>query len=847
MIVKRHSTLCSILAALTFSVSSPASAEDVVKADLTPNITTTATTPATLLQFLNVPEQPLPYLLDTIDFQEKIQQAPGIHRRLIDKVLELQELPSLSSEKEDTIDPKNDLSLDYKAGSSIAVRFELPQQIHYRFFRRRFELVNGGDTQCYFKSGDLYCAYDDAVARNDFWIDVVPTLQLNTKDFLNNFSIGDIKGRTFYNNLRQDLPVLINGVGDLLEDLWGKISNIIENKEVEIGLTYAGFFRDILPQYTGDGVIDPLEADKIKDAISQKLKTHYQDLNHEDQQAVDTAVDTFIRNFNLFGNQHLTIQNIRAAGISRDNFLDKLKYGSLSFRSWYNLFTNFEPLYQLELHDNGFRLKSDVSSRFRARSDRFTELSFDSQTFRQGFLSLTEGLGEAHLQLNGEIHGGVPLKTFFDEQYHSDFDALELLLGYQPVLIDGTIQGNANGFVDLKTFYIHGYELQIHQGKKTIGVGFSQGYAYYLHSQGKIDLSASADSFNNRIEGYLQGDLTIQEKWGKYSSLYFLAQQKSNNYWYYANAGLAIENLRVLERKWAGSFQFQYDYEGNGSYDQYWDEKMVLYPESKVTPLGSLRYGLDYNFVSPFFFTNTEGAGAGLFLNTSFVAAELELGTKGYASLSSLFSPDGKLNLKKNQEYYHQRQQIIDSLFPAKRAMIKELQQSYWSTLDGFFVEAHFQGKAEEHFPHDPPRLLEIGFLGAVNPSFYLRTGGMTSFDQRVLGIYGTLGNKHFTAHFSINDEAITERKNHATTIETSLSASFGDHHLMAAAYLYPERLSSFLNPQEEEGDIVFNLTYESRNDFLEKAFSVTAYGIHWFLNWVYHEMKNSDKKGIER
>ncbi|MDP3733955.1 MAG: hypothetical protein Q8R37_01885 [Nanoarchaeota archaeon] len=843
MIVKRHSTLCSIIAALTFSVSSPAGAQDVVKPDVPPISHTMTSTPATRLHYLNVPEQPLPYLLDNLDFLEKVQTAPGIHRRLIDKVLELTELPSLLEKKENS--DGEDQLLHSKAGSSITVRFELPKSVHYRFFGRRFELDDDDDTRCYFKSGDVYCAYDDAITGSKMWIDVVPTLQLNTKDFLNNFSLGGVYGRTFYNNIRNDFPQLIAEGGDLVDDLWEKINQIIENKEVELALTYAGFFRDLLPQYTKDGVIDPGEADKIKDAIYQKLKTHYQNLDGNDQHAVDDAVDIFIRNFNNFGNQHVSIQNIRAAGITKNNFLDKLKYGSLSFRSWYNVFTNFESLYTLQLHDNEFLLRSDVSSRFRSSSDRFTEFSFDNKIFRQGFLSFTEGIGEAHLQLNGEIHGGVPLRDFFDQQYQADFDTLEFLLGYQPVLIDGTLQGNVHGFLDLKTFYIHGYELQVHQGKKTVGVGFSQGYAYYLHSHGRIDLSASADSFNNRIEGDLHGDLTILEKWGKYSSFYFLSQEEKGDYWYYAAAGVAIENLRALERKWIGRFQFKYDYEFNGSYEQFWDEQILIYPETILTPLAAVRVGIDYHFINPFLFGTTAGFGAGLFLNTSFVTSELELGTKGYASLRSLLSPDGNLNLKTNHDYYRQRQQIVDSLFPAKKAMFKELQQSYWSSLDGFFIETNLQWKIEEHFPHDPPRLLEIGLLGAVNPYYYFRLGGMTSFDQRLRGMYGTLGNKYFTAHFSINEEVITERKNHATTIETSLAASFGNHHLMAAAYLYPERLNYFLNPQDDEGDIVFNLTYESSNDFLEKAFSVTAYGLHWFLDWVYTEIKKSDKKNV--
>ena len=757
------STLCGLVAAATVSLSSPAQAEKSL--ELFPRTSTTT------------------------------QSRPII-------------------KKKRSIDPEDNFPINYRSGSSLEVRLEMPKGTKFSILNRRFELTDDNDNvKCFFKSSKkkLKCL-NEGINGFEF-ISVLSYLHTKIDDnLLEGFSggMGTVRGNYFVTNLRREKDTLLEQGKKILETLWDNIYSVIKDENVKNSLTYGSFFRDLLPRYTSDGVIDPNEAKEIQKAVQGKINEHYDSLSREDKQNIDKAVNQFISDFNNYGNNHATIRNIRAIGISDGNFLDKINYGSLSLRDWYKIFTHFEPVYELTLGDNSFKLKSDIFSRFHSRSDYFNELSYSNNVFRHGFLSFAEGIGEAHLQLQGEIHGGRSIKELFGEEHGTEFDTLELLLGYEPVITDGSLKGNVYGFVDFTTLYISGYENLIKEGDNTYGIGFTQGYVYHLLSHGQINLDLSANSFSNIIEGRVGGELVIKEKIGRRGSFYVFNQSNSKDFWYHSTAGLIFENLNVREQTFRGAFNFIYNYNGEGYYNYYFDDSTKYSLESTVKPVGAFRGGLNWNVINPFVFANMNGQGGGLSLNTSFLKSELELGTRGYLSFTNLFAFNGKLDEKTNREYQIKNQQMVDSLFPARRAVITELQQRYLSSLTGSFIETEFHQKSEKNFPHDQPTVISFGLIFAKQDTLYLRTGYVGSLDKRLSGLYGSLGNHKFSTHFSLQRENIPERKSYSTIVKGGASLSLGETQLVASGYLYPSPMAYYLEPKERDGDIVFNVSLET-------------------------------------
>lgn len=687
---------------------------------------------------------------------------------------------------------------------SIKARFELPNGVTFSYFNKSFET-----SLLSYDIKEDNLQYAGTSIKADL-LGIIPAIRDKTT------TIAGIPFTTLITEGESQLPIIAKEAEQLLSTFWNDIKNSIQGREFEAGITFAGFFRDLLPQYTADGVITPDEAIKIKEAVTQKVEEYYKNsLTGEEKGNINNAVDRFSNLFNLKSERYSSIQHLRYI-LGQDDPLSSFLIGSTTIRKLYSLLDEVKPLYKLTIDKNAFRLESNLYARFFAQADSFHTYYFQNHFFRHGTLSLTTGIGEAHLLVTGEMHGGKPLRNFFSEKYEQDFDALELLLGYQPVFIDGSITGSFKGHAEFENININGYEVIIQHGTNELGLGVTQGYVYRASAVGEASSHLKTNSYTLTLTGNASSYFTIHEERGIQSSLFLSFLNNDNAFWSATYFNIINENLRTRTQTWRGYFKLHATLSDETNYHYWlWNKSKVETLKQQFTPGLAAKIGFHMHPGDPFFFLQGKTIGGGVVFTTPWFLATVESGFKKYTAadmLIPIMNIEGESPIIPEQAFHNLKirtTQIQDSPFPAKRAVMLEEQQQFYSALNGLFLELAGRYQHEESFPYELPAIFRIGTITAKSDEFYFRLGYEGDFTQRVIGAYTSIGNTKFELHSQLQQEQVPSRNSHATLLTNGGRIHLGNSIVTLSGTLYVPQIGRLYANRPNRGDSIYNVSIE--------------------------------------
>lgn len=709
-------------------------------------------------------------------------------------------------------EPKPNLEeLVHTAGGNLHARFELPDQMKFIYFGdTRFSLG-----QFVYKTASQSALYGTVDLRSE-------SQKLLSSIADSSVSINNMPFSTFRREAETQLPAIAADARTILSSFWDDVRAALHSREVEVNLTFASFFRELLPEYTTDGVVTPDEMILIEKAVQHRLEEYYhQQLTPQERKDINNAVQKFSNSFNERASKYSFVRNAQFLAGAQDP-LSLITTGSINARKLYEMITGLAPLYSLTLGENSFRIESNLHSRLLARGEHFQTYQFPDYTFRQGFLSLSTGVVEAHLQIDGEVHGGRPIRDFFGKQYKDDFAVLEFLLGYQPVFVDGTISGEFRGAGNFENRYVQGYEAATQHQRMTLGLGFVQGYVYRVQAQGDASFHAESNSNTSEMTGSFSGNLRWYEEQGLLNQIYFSLLHNDRLFWSSTYLQLTMENVHSIERIWAANFNAQANFNGSLGYSYSYGQLIDQAIKFRADLSLATQLGLHLHPADPFLFLRGDKFGTGITITTPHFLVQTET-EWGYSVSGNALFPfpwwgnEGKIPLDIAHNSNMATRQQVDSPFPATQAMLLEERQNIYSALNGAFLEV--SGRLQDTTPQEVPFLMRTGIVAARDDEFYLRLGYCGDWTSRASGVYTEAGNKVFELQAQYLSEEISSRNSAATTISQGGKIYFGKYALTVSGTLYTPAIGKSMINKSEEGDIIYNIIFEGPIDSLPMTF----------------------------
>ncbi len=693
-------------------------------------------------------------------------------------------------------EPSN-LSLEFpipESGSFVDVRVELPSGI-------KFDLLNES-----LHLGPLEYSIKDKVlmykGNSNGDINVNDLFKV-TGDVSDSVLLGGANLSTALKQGGEEFKKISQDGEKIVRQFWDEINNVLAPRKVETVVTIGGFFRDLLPQYIADGVVTPDEIIKIQKKTQERITDYYKsDLTEEEKRKIDGAVKNFVANFNTTVEKYNLTKTLRplfAGGV--DPFtLIRFKPTGPTLRILEDMLTDLAPFYHLDTKDNTFSIDSDLYARIYAQGSLFHALKFENYTFRTGFLSSTKGIAEGHLRVSGKVSGGRPLRDFFDPKYDPDLDFLELVLGYQPVFMDGSIEGQFVAKAFFESFYLQGYEeeFSVPFGKVTLGV--AHGYKYTLNAFAKARFYGIANSAIYRAQGEFVGDFFLEEAIGQESKAYVQLKDRGKSGWYTLTLGETYGTFLIKDHIMEVSLLAESDLTTYVKVEPQISEAGSIYQASSIDVQAALRVGRQVSFFTPYLSLNSTNSGAGLFVVTPFFSAQGEAGLRGSIDVQGFFPLTGRFNEEEAQEHFVNLQLLANSFFPGSEAMRREENYRYLSTLDGFFLEAAYRRVQQTNTSHEPPHTIQLGAVAGWGGVIYTRSGYEGDFSARNNGLYVNMGNDTFNVYFSGRFEQIRERGTIATSIQAGGHFQIGNVLFTGWAEYHPKPLGEYFMNREKDG-----------------------------------------------
>ncbi len=654
---------------------------------------------------------------------------------------------------------------------------------------------------------------------------------------------------------RRDVPVIAQEMPGVLRDFWDDVRDAVRPSRNDIIADFAGFFRRILPQYTRDGVITPEEAREITRLVKDHFEeVYHRELSQEEQRDLDSAIGRFRERTNeLLG--RLDIDNlIQVILADRDN---NVFIGEHTFGEYRLLFEDMLPLLHVEHGENSIHAWADAYARLRARSDSMSMYHFDTShgeyILRHGTLNETELLAEGHLRLDAEFHAGRPLRDFAgdaSEEVLNAIDQIELLLGYQPVMIDATLDAQAQASVSLENSIQEAYEATVIDDEYRIGFGISHGFVYRFDLDFIVEARAWANSLEYEIGSDMRADIALREEEGQQVQVWRFIEDREEEGFFGASLGARWENLTVrdyslqmrfsmrsgFERNMSTTrgmvqqehlrleqrlrpmvpgvvrdyilrtdFSMRPDFEGNVSTDIETVQQEHLRMEQRLAPIFAGVAGVHLGHFTLFATLQDTTIGTGMFVTSDRGTIEAHIDTDGHVRFAHLAALDGSVDDVEARALHRDRLLHEYSLFPARYASIWDLENQYrTSALHGLFLEsgidASFLGD-----PHEAPLVARLGIM--IADDGYVRLGGFSGVDMSVYGAYAGAGSRAFGADVGLVQERVAERDSLATSIvvRSRLDINQFRLHMTAAGTMVSPGVARYL----QYGENKFGYTYQ--------------------------------------
>lgn len=700
-----------------------------------------------------------------------------------------------------------------RSASSISARVELAEPIKFNIWNRTITL--GGFKRKVPGGSFLY--------NDQLLTDLAqPILDGN---FDETIKIGDESIGPLIEQYVKELPQFATETVDAVQNLWDQLYTVLEPRAGELGFHLYVFFQDLLPQYTSDGIITPTEAYDIAVAMEEYLRQfHDTVLTEEERQQVDAALNDFSAAFNNIANKYTIDDKLRAMMGSEDP-LSMITIGPIPLKDYYNMFTQVLPLFKSTVTENSFTLKGTAHARGSIVSDYFNSYIYKNHVFRHGTLSSFKGVGSVTVDVTGEFHAGKPLRDFISEEDLSQesYEKLVTLLGYEPVMLDGSINGTMKASALMENLYLRGFEKVTQKKGHMYGVGVAPGFVLRTSLFSNASISAYEDSFKEEIKGSFEGELGMQTEVGRHTRLYFVSRTDTPKFWHSVYGGFILENLLIHQRNYHAAFDIEANFKGeyHAEFSNSKDEKKFF--RNSLKPILALTAGMRRGErLNPFVYGNydTEEFGVGAYFNTSSVAGSTRIGFPGFVEGDVLIPIRGsRINTRATEDYHLEKTHLMFSPFPATNAMLWDAQRKYYSKLQGTFIEASIKNVHEPSFPHEVPTLATTGLVFSKNSDAYFRVGGITTFTQRAYGSYLTIGTNRIAFNAAFMHEEIGDRNSSANRADfgANISLGKGKLHLNSNLVFVPNELGPFLgaeNPTtagtaDSRGEIRYNIMYE--------------------------------------